>query len=44
MGLTLDEMEQFDEGFIFDMITESANDAEADSYQQLATQEDFDKF
>ena len=44
MGLTLEEMEELDEGMIFDMITESANDNEADSYKQLATQADFDKF
>ena len=44
MGLTLDEMEQLEEGFIIDMITEMSNDAESDSYQELATQEDFDRF
>jgi hypothetical protein len=44
LGLTLEEMEELDEGMIFDMITESANDNEADSYKQLATQADFDKF
>ena len=37
-------MEELDEGVIFDMITESANDNESESYSQLATQEDFDKF
>lgn len=42
MGLTLDEMEQLDEGFITDMIIESNNDS--CEYQQLASQEDFDKF
>lgn len=44
LGLTLTEMEQLDEGLIFDMITEAGNDNEADSYKQLATQSDFDKF
>lgn len=44
LGLSLTEMEQLDEGLIFDMITESANDNAADSYKQLATQSDFDKF
>lgn len=44
IGLTIDEMEILDEGMIFDMIVESANDAEADSYQELATQADFDNF
>ena len=37
-------MEELDEGIIFDMIVESANDNESDSYQELATQADFDKF
>ena len=37
-------MDQLDEGVVYDMITESANDAAGDSYQQLATQADFDKF
>lgn len=37
-------MDQLDEGVIFDMIVESANDSESDSYAQLATQADFDKF
>lgn len=43
MGLTLEEMEILDEGFITDMIIESNNDS-YDGYQQLASQEDFDKF
>lgn len=43
MGLSLDEMEMLDEGFITDMIIESSNDS-YDGYQQLASQEDFDKF
>ena len=43
MGLSLDEMEMLDEGFITDMIIESNNDS-YDGYQQLASQEDFDKF
>lgn len=37
-------MDQLDEGVIFDMIVESANDSAEDSYKQLATQADFDKF
>lgn len=44
MGLTLEEMDQLDEGAIFDMITEAANDNASDCYKQLATQEDFDNF
>jgi len=42
MGLTLDEMEQLDEGFITDMIIESNNDS--CEYKELADQSDFDKF
>ena len=42
MGLSLSEMEEFEEGFITDMIIESNNDN--CEYKQLATQEDFDKF
>lgn len=44
LGLTLTEMEQLEEGFILDMITESGNDNEAGNYKQLATQDDFDTF
>lgn len=42
MGLTLDEMEQLDEGFITDMIIEHNNDS--CEYKEVATQEDFDRF
>ncbi len=44
MGLSLDEMDQLDEGMILDMIAESINDMHNDEYQELATQEDFDNF
>lgn len=44
LGLTLDEMEQLEEGVIYDMITESLNDMAEDAYTELATQEDFDRF
>lgn len=44
MGITIDEMDQLEEGMIFDMITEKANDEEAESYNEIATQEDFDRF
>ena len=44
MGLTIDEMEQLDDGMIFDMITEKGNDEESESYNEIATQEDFDRF
>jgi len=44
LGLSLQEMEELEEGMILDMITESLNDEASDDYQQLATQEDFDRF
>ncbi len=44
MGLTLDEMDQIDEGMVLDMIIELGNDNDKDSYQQVATQDDFDAF
>lgn len=44
IGLTLDEMESIEEGFVYDLITEKANDAASDSYQEVATQADFDRF
>jgi hypothetical protein len=37
-------LEELDEGTVFDMIVESANDNESDSYKELATQADFDKW
>lgn len=44
LGLTLDEMDQLDEGMVYDLLTESGNDNAADSYREVATQSDFDKF
>jgi len=44
LGLSLEEMEQLEEGMILDMIAESINDMNSDEYQELATQEDFDNF
>lgn len=44
MGLTLQDMDQLDEGMVYDMITESGNDQASDSYREVATQADFDKF
>lgn len=44
MGLTLEDMDQLDEGMVFDLIIESANDNASDSYREVATQADFDKF
>ena len=41
---SLDELEELDEGTVFDMIVESANDNESDSYKELATQADFDRW
>lgn len=43
MGLTLNEMDELEEGFITDMIIESGND-NYDGYRELATQNDFDSF
>lgn len=37
-------MEQLNEGMIFDMITEMGNDEESESYNEIATQDDFDRF
>lgn len=42
MGITLEEMDILEEGFILDMIIESGNDNF--EYQEIATQEDFDRF
>lgn len=44
IGLSLAEMEELSEGMVLDMITESLNDNEQDSYTEMATQEDFDRF
>lgn len=42
MGLSLAELDYLSIGFIYDMMTEKANDSYP--YRQLATQNDFDKF
>lgn len=42
IGLSLDDLDSLEYGFIMDLITESGNDGE--KYQELATQEDFDRF
>lgn len=44
MGLSLAELEELEEGVVYDMIVESANDEASDSYHEMATQADFDKF
>lgn len=42
MGLSFEEMEQLEEGFIMDMIIENGNDNF--EYNEVATQSDFDSF
>ncbi len=42
LGLTLNDIEQLEEGMIVDMMIESSNDGY--NYSQLATQEDMDGF
>lgn len=42
MGLTLDDLDGLEYGFVIDMMTESTNDDY--EYQSLANQEDFDRF
>lgn len=42
LGLTLSDLENYDMGFVTDMLTEKGNDAE--EYPYKATQRDFDKF
>lgn len=38
------DLEELEEGMVIDTIIESENDKEADSYQELANQADFDAF
>ncbi len=42
LGLSLNELNELDEGFVLDMIVEAANDQEP--YQKIATQDDFDRW
>lgn len=42
MGITLEEMDNLEEGFITDMIIENGNDN--CEYDQIANQKDFDQF
>lgn len=42
LGLSLEELDELDEGFVLDMIIEAANDHE--THQRIATQAEFDKF
>lgn len=42
MGLTINDLEQLEEGVVFDMMAENHNDGQ--NYRSLATQADFDRF
>ncbi len=42
LGLSLQELDELEEGFVLDLIIESANDHEV--YRQVAGQEQFDAF
>lgn len=42
MGLSMADLDCLEYGTVIDMMTESSNDE--CSYQQVATQEDFDRF
>ena len=42
LGLSLDELDELEEGFVLDMMIESANDNE--TYDHVATQADFDRW
>lgn len=42
VGLTFEELENLEEGFVIDMFIEKSNDQH--TYQEVATQSDFDKF
>lgn len=42
MGLSINEIEELELGFIFDIFAEKANDEL--NYPEIATQDDFDNF
>ena len=42
MGLTINDLDSLEYGFVIDLMTESANDDY--KYRPLANQEDFDRF
>ena len=42
LGLTLDDLDRLEYGFVYEMMIESQNDNE--EYYELADQEDFNKF
>jgi hypothetical protein len=41
-GMSVSDLDQLDTGMVFDMYIEKSNDSE--QYDELATQEDFDRF
>ena len=42
LGLSFDDLEQLDYGFVIDMLVESGNDSF--QYKEMASQKDFDSF
>lgn len=45
MGLTLEELDEMEEGQVMDILAEASNDAVADEvYCEVATQADFNRF
>ena len=42
MGLSLDDLDSLEYGMVLDMLTENGNDSE--TYDKIATQEDFDRW
>ena len=42
MGMSIEDIDNLDMGFIYDMFTEQANDSL--EYPEIASQEDFDNF
>ena len=42
LGLTLDDLDNLEYGFVYEMMIESQNDGE--EYYELADQEDFNRF
>ena len=42
LGLTLDDLDDLEQGMVSDMMTESSNDDH--KYKYVATQEDFDRW
>lgn len=42
MGLSIDDLDKLDYGFVIDMMVESGNDSY--KYREVASQDDFDRF